>query len=56
MVAKYTRLLEQRITNNKTGEIWTIQDVPNTWRNKTRNKVIDDGYFFDEDGTARPVE
>lgn len=56
MVAKYTRLLEQRITNNKTGEIWKIQDVPNTWRNKTRDRVESEGYYFDEDGTARPVE
>ena len=39
MVRKYGRLLEEREINEKTGEIWAIQDVPNTWREKTRAKV-----------------
>ena len=56
MVAKYSRLLEQRIINDKTGEVWAIQDVPKTWRGKTEAKVISDGYYFDEDGTAYPKE
>ena len=56
MVAKYSRLLEQRIINDKTGEVWAIQDVPKTWRGKTEAKVISDGYYFDEDGTAYPNE
>ena len=56
MVTKYSRLLKQRIINDKTGEVWAIQDVPKTWRGKTEAKVISDGYYFDEDGTAYPKE
>ena len=56
MVNKYARLLEQRIINDKTGDIWAIQDVPKTWRQKTQTKVENDGYYFDEDGTAWPEE
>ena len=56
MVNKYSRLLEERIINDKTGDVWAIQDVPKTWRSKTEAKVISDGYYFDEDGTAYPKE
>lgn len=56
MVAKYARHIENRDINDKTGEVWAIQDVPKTWRTKTEQKVIADGYYFDEDGTAYPVE
>ena len=56
MVNKYARLLESRETNAKTGEVWTINDVPNTWRSKTEANVIADGYYFDADGTAYPNE
>ena len=56
MVAKYARHLENRDINDKTGEVWAIQDVPKTWRAKTETKVIADGYYFDEDGTAHPIE
>ena len=56
MVNKYARLLEERIVNDKTDEVWAIQDVPKTWRGKTQTKVISDGYHFDEDGTAWPDE
>ena len=55
MVKKYARLLEERIINDNTGEVWSINDVPNTWRSKTRTKVEEDGYYFDEDGTAYPI-
>jgi len=55
MVKKYSRLLEQRITNEKTGSTWAIQDVPNTWRDATHDKVIADHYVFLEDGTAEPI-
>lgn len=55
MIKKYARLLEQRIINDKTDNIWAIQDVPNTWREGTKQKVIDDKYYFDEDGTAYPI-
>ena len=54
MVKKYARHLEHRDINAQTGEIWKIDDVPNTWNKQTREKVIADGYFFDEDGTAWP--
>lgn len=56
MVNKYARLLEQRVENEKTGETWKLTDVPNTWRSKTEAKVISDGYYFAEDGTAYPKE
>lgn len=52
MVNKYSRLLEERIVNDKTGSVWAIQDVPKTWRGKTETKVLNDGYIFLEDGTA----
>lgn len=54
MVKKYARVLENREINTSTGEVWAIQDVPNTWRSKTELKVISDGYYFDDDGTAYP--
>lgn len=56
MVNKYARHLEERDINVNTGKVWAIQDVPNTWRKKTETKVISDGYYFDEDGTAYPNE
>lgn len=56
MVSKYSRLLKERILNDKTGSVWAIQDVPPTWRNKTETKVLNDGYIFLEDGTAVPAE
>lgn len=56
MVQKYSRLLEERDINYNTNEIWKLQDVPKTWRSKTEAKVISDGYYFAEDGTAFPVE
>lgn len=52
MVRKYTRLLEENAINSKTGNIWTINDVPATWRERTRNQVIEDGFAFDENGIA----
>lgn len=55
MVAKYSRLLEERAINYNTNEVWKIGDVPKTWRAKTEAKVISDGYYFAEDGTAYPV-
>ena len=54
MVKKYVRVLESREINTMTGEVWSIYDVPNTWKNKTEQKVIADGYYFDDDGTAYP--
>ncbi len=56
MVKKYARVLENREINSMTGEVWAIQDVPNTWRTKTQAKVVEDGYHFAEDGTAWPNE
>lgn len=56
MVNKYSRLLKERIINEETEKVWAIQDVPRTWRNKTENKVIADGYHFIDDGTAYPNE
>jgi len=56
MVNKYAKHLENRDTNVNTGSVWSLFDVPNTWRSKTEAKVIADGYHFDEDGTAYPNE
>ena len=56
MTAKYARHLEDRDFNPKTGKIWAIQDVPNTWKAQTEKKVIADGYYFAEDGTAYKEE
>lgn len=52
MVKKYARLLEENAINFKTGNIWAINDVPATWRERTRNQVIEDGFMFDENGIA----
>ena len=54
MVKKYARYIEERQLNTKTGSTWSIFDVPGTWQSQTEKKVIDDGYYFDEDGTAYP--
>ena len=56
MVKKYARKLESREINPETESIWAIQDVPNIWCSKTEKQVKADGYIFDEDGTARPIE
>lgn len=52
MVKKYAHVLEERQINDMTGEIWTINDVPKTWRKKTQDKVEADGYIILEDGTV----
>lgn len=52
MVKKYVRVLETREINSMTGEVWSINDVPNTWRSRVRAQIIADGYTFDEDGTV----
>ena len=56
MVNKYAKVLEKREINNKTGNIWNINDVPSLWRSKTKTKVLSDGYHFGIDGTAYPNE
>ena len=56
MVNKYAKHLENRDTNVNTGSVWSLFDVPYTWRSKTEAKVIKDGYHFAEDGTAYPNE
>lgn len=52
MVNKYAHVLEERQINDRTGEIWTINDVPKTWRKKTQDKIEADGYIILEDGTV----
>lgn len=52
MVAKYVRVLENREIYDKTGNIWTINDVPKTWRSKVQKQIIADGYVIEEDGTV----
>ena len=56
MVNKYVRVLEEREINAKTGEVWSLFNVPNTWKSRVEVKVLQDGYVFLEDGTAvKPV-
>lgn len=55
MVNKYARHLEDRDIYDNTGSVWTINDVPKTWRARTKIKVEGDGYYFAADGTAYPI-
>ena len=55
MVAKYVRVLENREIYDKTGNIWTINDVPRTWRTKVEKQIIADGYVIEEDGTVSKI-
>lgn len=55
MVAKYVRVLEEREINPNTKEVWTIYDVPKTWRSKTEKQVLADGYVILDDGTVEKV-
>ena len=48
------RHLEQRDINVNTNRVWAIQDVPRTWRSKVEKKIIEDDYYFAEDGTVYP--
>lgn len=52
MISHYAKLLEDRETNDLTGNVWTIGDVDLTWRDKVYTRIYSDGYYFDEDGTA----
>ena len=52
MVAKYVRVLENREINPNTDEVWTIYDVPKTWKAKTEKQIKADGYEILEDGTV----
>lgn len=54
MVKKYARLLEERDTNERTGEVWKITDVPNTWNARVLVKIEEDGFIVDTDGTVIP--
>lgn len=54
MVKKYVRALEERQINTRTGEIWTIDDVPNLWRSKVEQQIEADGYIILDDGTVAP--
>ena len=55
MVAKYVRVLKNREIYDKTGNIWTINDVPRTWRTKVEKEIIADGYVIEEDGTVSKI-
>lgn len=52
MVKKYVKALEGREINTRTGEIWTVYDVPATWRAKVEQQITADGYIIQEDGTV----
>ena len=55
MVAKYVRVLKNREIYDKTGNIWTINDVPKTWRSKVEIQIVEDGYVIEEDGTVSKI-
>ena len=56
MVKKYVKALEGREINTRTGEIWTVYDVPATWRAKVEQQITADGYIIQADGTViKPV-
>ena len=52
MISHYAKLLEDRATNDLTGNVWAIGDVDLTWRDKVYTRIYSDGYYLDEDGTA----
>ena len=54
MVKKYARLLEERDINERTGEVWKITDVPNTWNARVLVKIEEDGFIVDTDNTVIP--
>lgn len=56
MVKKYVKALEGREINSRTGEIWTIYDVPNTWKAKVEQQIAADGYIILDDGTVAKPE
>ena len=56
MVKKYVNALENRDTNASTGEVWSINDVPNAWKKKVEKQVLADGYEFDKDGTVKEAD
>lgn len=56
MTKKYCHALEGREINSRTGEIWTINDVPVTWRAKVEQQILADGYTILPDGTVEKIE
>lgn len=52
MKKKYVKALENREINSRTDEIWTVDDVPNIWKNQVLNQIAADGYIVLEDGTV----
>lgn len=56
MLSLYVPALENQEIYNKTGEIWRIQDVPSLWRSKTKRQVEADGYTWDSEGHAIPID
>ena len=52
MKKKYVKALESREINSRTEEIWTVNDVPNIWKNQVLSQIAADGYIVLEDGTV----
>lgn len=52
MKKKYVKALENREINSRTEEIWTVDDVPNIWKNQVLSQIAADGYIVLEDGTV----
>ena len=56
MIKEYVSHIENRDILDGTDRVWSINDVSEIWRDRVRQKVIADGYFFNEDGTAYKEE
>lgn len=52
MVKKYVKALENRELNSRTGEVWSINDVPSAWSQQVERQIIKDGYRILDDGTV----
>lgn len=56
MIKQFVSHLENRDILEGTDRVWSINDVSEIWRDRVRQKVISDGYYFAEDGTAYKEE
>lgn len=53
MISIYVKHLERRDIFPGTDRVYSINDVEMRWRDKIRQKIVNDGYYIDEtDGTV----
>ena len=41
MVAFYVRKIKNGDLNKKTGEPWSVEDVPDVWKDKVEHELLD---------------